>query len=264
MNFLTKKLYRYYLPKLVKKKCDEAISRTGETGKKTNCYIVFLHQGVKPYLVIEDTSNDELNCLKWDGERFSENVSINIQEADNLKLKIEHYYGLYQVSYFGIYDFLIEQVTQFSYLKINAVRFKDFIFQYIFNRRSLETKQRFDFLKLLTTKFIGSDNGFSYVSVMSEMHSDRSFLHPEFNKEASKIQSYLNGFVDTGELKIINHDYHLTGFAYKAINEYEEQERKHKSAIRIQYIMIVLTLALVFFTIVQAGLIKLPIIFDLS
>ena len=134
----------------------------------------------------------------------------------------------------------------------------------MFNKRSLEAKQRFNLLKLLVKNYSGRDNGFGYVEVMEDLYSNRSFLHPQFNYQAKQTISYLDGLVDTKELKLINHDYHLTGHAYKAIDEFEEQDRKHRSTNFMHWIMVFLTLALAFFTMAQAGLIKLPLLYDLS
>ncbi len=134
----------------------------------------------------------------------------------------------------------------------------------MFNKRGLETKQRFDLLKLLVKNYSDRDNGFGYVEVMSDLYSNRSFLHPQFDSKAKQIQSFLIGLVDTKELKLINHNYYLTGHAYKAIDEFEEQDRKHRSANFTQWIMVLLTIALVFFTMAQAGLIKLPLLINLS
>lgn len=264
MNFLKKKLYEHYLPKLIKNNCDSTIPRSGKNGKKTNCFVVMLFKNSDPYLLLENITSDKLTGLQWNGNKFENELSISISEVDDLTLKIEHYYGLDQISYTGIFDYVIERFTRYSYLKIHLLRLNESITQYLFNKHSLETKKRYDFLKLLTERFTGKNNGFSYVSVMSEMHTNRSFLHPEYDKEAQKIEAYLQGFVDTGELKVINHDYHLTGHAYKAINDYEDQDRKHKATSRAQWLMIILTLILAILTAVQAGIIVLPMLLNLS
>lgn len=258
MIFLKKKLYQHYLPKLIENKCDASIPRSGENGKKVNCFVVLFFNGDDPYLLVEDFIKDKLICLQWDGNSFKQHTSIYLEATDSLSLKIEHYYGFDNVSYSSIYDYVIHQITHYIYLKIHLSRAKEFLSQYLFNKRSLATKKRFDFLKLLIDKFHGKNDGFSYVSVMAEMHTNRSFLHPEFDQEAKKIEAHLKGFVDTGELKLINHQYYLTGFAFQAIDTYEEQDRRHKSAIRAQYLIIALTLVLAILTAVQAGVIVLP------
>lgn len=264
MNNLSKLILKHYLPKLIKNKCEARIPRSGEKGKRTNCYIVFLNQGSNPHLVIEGFHNDKLTCLKWDGKSFSEDAIIDIQEIDNLDLEIEHFFGLDNITYTGIYNFLIDRLLFISFIKIYYRRIADFIAQSIFNKRSLQTRKRFDFLKSLIKHFIGRDNGFGYVEVMSAIYSNRSFLHPHFHTQASLVTAYLDGFVDTNELERRNGNYFLTGHALKVIDEYEEQDRKHRSATRIQWIMIFLTLALVIFTMVQANLIKVPTIYDLT
>lgn len=263
MNSLTKRLYQHYISRLIKNKCDDRTPRTGDAGRKTNCFLIYLNQNNQPYLLVENIFNNELNCLKYNGNKYQDDITINIEDIDNLEPEIIHYYGLYQITYFGIYDYLLERYTYYLRLKINSIKFLDFISQYLFNRRSLETKQRIDFIRLLAKRFVGVNDGFSYVDVMIAMHSNRSFLHPQYHDETKRVQSYLDGFVDTGELKLINYQYHLTGFAYQAIDTYEEQDRKHKAAIRAQYLIIALTVILAILTAVQAGVIVLPM-FNLS
>jgi hypothetical protein len=79
-----------------------------------------------------------------------------------------------------------------------------------------------------------------------------------------KVEFYLDSLVDTGELKKINYEYVLTGNALRAIEEYEEQERKHTESVKIQWRMFWLTLVIALLTFVQAGLVKMPALIDLS
>lgn len=178
MNSLTKRLYQHYLLKLIKNKCNARIPRSGEAGRKTNCFLIYLNQNNQPYLLVENILNNELLCLKYDGNAYRDNITINIEDIDNLQPEIIHYYGLYQITYSNIYDYLLDRYTYYLRLKINFANFIDSITQHLFNKRSLETKQRIDFIKLLAKYFVGVDTGFGYVDVMIAMHTNRSFLHP--------------------------------------------------------------------------------------
>ena len=50
----------------------------------------------------------------------------------------------------------------------------------------------------------------------------------------------------------------------EAIEEYEEQERKHTENVKMQRRMFYVAVAVAFLTVAQAGLIKLPTLLDLS
>lgn len=117
---------------------------------------------------------------------------------------------------------------------------------------------------LIVDKFHGEGHGFSYVDVLALLHGVRVFAHPEFNKEASKINALLVGFTETQELKILNDNYHLTGHAFKVLDEYEESDRKHKSLNRSQIAMVFLTAGLMIATLIQAKIIEVPTLIDLT
>ena len=99
---------------------------------------------------------------------------------------------------------------------------------------------------------------------MTPLYTDKWVFHPDQDSERRKLKFYLESLVDTGELKIVNYKYVLTGHAVRAIEEYEEQERKHTENVKIQRRMFWLTLAIALLTLVQAGLVKLPPFIDLT
>lgn len=70
--------------------------------------------------------------------------------------------------------------------------------------------------------------------------------------------------VKSGELNKINHEYEVTGKAIITLERYEEQERRHVEAVKLQRKMVLLTIFLVIMAAVQAGLIKFPPLLDFS
>lgn len=80
-----------------------------------------------------------------------------------------------------------------------------------------------------------------------------------------KVQVFLDSLADTGELRRTQTGgYRITGFALKAIEDYEEQERRHTDNVKIQRWALILTLAIVLFTATQAEIIKIPTLIDLT
>jgi hypothetical protein len=78
------------------------------------------------------------------------------------------------------------------------------------------------------------------------------------------MELYLDSLIDSGELRKINNEYVVTGKAIGTIEKYEEEERRHTEAVKLQKKMFWLTILGVLFTIVQSGFIKLPTVLDLS
>ncbi len=72
------------------------------------------------------------------------------------------------------------------------------------------------------------------------------------------------GFHDFALLKKVNGDYCLTGHALSLVEERSEQERKHKQSIKIQWLIAILAFVTALLTIVQAGLVKLNPLLDLT
>lgn len=78
------------------------------------------------------------------------------------------------------------------------------------------------------------------------------------------MEFYLDSLVLSGELKRDSYNYVVTGLALRTIEAYEEQERKHTENVKMQWRMFWLALAVAAAAIVQAGLVKLPSLVDLS
>lgn len=105
--------------------------------------------------------------------------------------------------------------------------------------------------------------GISSRELMTEIYSMCLFLHPSWELQSKKIELYLDSLIKTGELIKVNHEYIVTGNAISTIEKYEE-ERRHTEAVKLQRKMFWLTIVGLIFAIVQSGLVKLPLIFDLS
>ena len=101
---------------------------------------------------------------------------------------------------------------------------------------------------------------------MSRLYSIRWIVHPDKNMQDKKLILYLDSFVESGDLICTNrhYSYTITGKALLTLDEYEESERRHQDNVRLQRLMVLLTLIMAFFTMVQADLIKLPTFFDFT
>ncbi|MCG8324299.1 MAG: hypothetical protein MI673_02200, partial [Thiotrichales bacterium] len=75
---------------------------------------------------------------------------------------------------------------------------------------------------------------------------------------------YLDSLVESGELQKVNDEYVVTGAAISTIEKYEEEERRHAEAVKLQSRMFWLALIALFFAIVQTSIVKLPTLIDFS
>jgi hypothetical protein len=209
-------------------------------------------------------SEGMLGCLEWTGSSFDKPVDMELKAIESRDISITHFYGYSEVQYTGILDFTLGRTLFLPYFKIHLVRAIESADQYFFNKKKLLTKQRIDLLRFLVQRQLEGKPISSPIDLMTGLYSVKWVLHPDGDPQQERLRFYLDSLVDTGELRNIDHKYQLTGEALKAIEVYEEQERKHTENVKMQRRMLLLTLAIVFLTGAQAGLYKLPILLDLS
>lgn len=258
-------LYRWLLPRLIANACEARIPRSGKRGGEVNCYVVALDRDDSPYFVATAIDGDVLTGLKWNGSSYADSATISISDLDSGALNITHFYGLSEVSYDSIYDAVWQYVTRLIYLKIHIYRYIDSTYQYFFNKRKLVTKKRMDLLRLMMDDQLDrTHDGITSLDLMTKIYSMRLFLHPSWELQHKKIDLYLESLTSSGELRKINDEYVVTGKAISTIEKYEEDERRHTEAVKLQRKMFWLTIVAVVFAIVQSGVIKLPTVIDFS
>ena len=258
-------LYRMLLPCLLAKACESRIPRSGKKGEQVNCYVVALDQGDSPYFVATSIEGDVLAGLKYDGNSYAEKAMISISDLKDGTLRISHYYGLSQITYLSIYDLAFHHFTRLIYIKIRIYRYIDTTFQYFFNKRKLVSKKRMDLLSfMMDGQLDRTHKGISALSLLRELFSIRLFQHPSFDVQYEKLKLYLDSLVASGEIKKNNDEYEVTGKAIITLEKYEEEERRHTEAVKLQRKMFWLALIALIFAIVQTGLIKLPTLMDFT
>lgn len=262
---IKKFLYRWFLTRLIAKACDLRIPRSGKKGEEVNCYVVALDRDDSPYFVATAIDGDVLTGLKWNGTSYADGATISISDLESGALNITHYYGLSEVVYDSIYGVAWNYVTRFIYLKLHIYRYLDSTYQYFFNKRKLVTKRRMELLRLMMDDQLDrTHNGITSFALMTKIYSMRLFLHPSWEAQHQKINLYLESLVLSGELSKINDEYVVTGRAISTIEKYEEDERRHTEAVKLQKRMFWLTIIAVIFAIVQSGVIRLPTVIDFS
>lgn len=264
MNSLATYIARVVLSRVLRRACPYTIPRSGAEGEGVNCFVTTLDAGEKPPFVVLHLGGDELQCLAWDGQSYGSERRVPLRNVELSKFQITHFYGLSDVQYSGLLDFILNRVTAWPYIKIHIVRVVNRIDRYFFNKKKLITKQRMDLLKILIQRHLDGQSEFDPISLMTDLYSLRWVEHPDRDSLQHKLEFYLDSMVETGELRKITYKYQVTGKALHAIEEYEEQERKHTENVKMQRMMLWLTLAIAAFTAVQAGLVKLPPLLDLT
>lgn len=255
--FLKTLLYKWMLPKLISKKCMSEIPRSGEEGKRINCYTVTLDLDGSPFFLATEYKEQILTGSKWDGHSYANKHSIKLSELENGKLRVRHYYGLTTLTYDSIYDIVFQYITKFIYLKIHLHRHINVAFQYFFNKRKLITKKRIELIQfMMDDQLDRTHDGITSFDLMMKLYSINWVLHPSGDEQKKRLELYLDSLVMSKELQEVNNEYIITGKAISTIEKYEEEERRHTEAVKLQKKMFWLTILLLFIAIAQLGIIK--------
>lgn len=264
MEEFMKILHKKYIHYALSQPCPALIPRSGAKGAQVNCHTVAIDKEGEPHYLIKALADDDLICMEWDGNSYANERKIKFSEVNSRDFRISHYYGHSEVTYFGINDYVLGRIFFFEYIKIHIYRTLTAMDQYIFNKTKLVTKQRVELLRFLVAQALEGKKEFDVIELMTKLYTIKWVLHPDKGSQTQKVKLYLNSLVDTGELRMNNGNYALTGHAIRGIEEYEEQERKHVESVKIQRRMFWLTLVIALLTLVQAGLIKLPPLVDVT
>lgn len=259
------KIFKWLLPKLLDKKCDNAIPRSGEEGECVNCYSVSFEDKKKPYFLLKGYKNNKLKGFQWSGVEYNVNLELDLESALKKDLRIRHYYGLSTIEYNSIYDFLFNYITKYTYLKIHILRILEKYLQFSFNKKKLISKQRIELLRFMMEDQIDrTHKGIGVIDLMTKLYSIRWVMHPSRDHTEQKLELYLDSLIDSGELEKINLEYVVQGKALSTIERYEEEERRHREAVILQKKMVSLTIILAFLALIQSGVVKLPTLIDFS
>ena len=265
MSPVALRISTWLLGRVLSRQCGSRIPRSGSQGEAVNCFVAAIDKGEDPYLIVRSLSdNGKLDCIEWDGSSYTTPVEHPLATFQLRDFRITHYYGLYEVRYDGLVDFLIGCVTAWPYVKIHIVPTFVQLDQYLFNKKKLVSKARNDLLKLLVDEALEGRTEHESLDLMTALYSIKWYSHPAGGAVHDRLEFYLDSLVETGELKKVNHRYVVTGHALRAIEEYEEQERKHTENVKMQWRTFWLALAVAALTVVQAGLIKLPVLLDMT
>jgi|LakMenEpi03Aug12_release.lakeMendotaPanAssembly.Ray.scaffolds.fasta_scaffold321213_1 hypothetical protein len=264
MRLIRLRITRAVLSALLSRPCERIIPRSGERGAAVNCFVIAIDKNEAPYLLVESLNGEDLVCIKWDGNKYSTQCKLPLANLSPKDFHITHYYGVNEIHYQGILQYIISRATRWPYIGICLVRIIYRFDQYFFNKKKLISDKRIKLLRLLVNETLDGRPEHELLGMMTKLYSIRWFSHPQGQEAKRRLEAYLNWLEETGELRKQNHTYIVTGKALHVIEEYEEQERKHAENIILQRSSLLVALTIALLTFVQAGLVRLPPLIDLS
>lgn len=136
--------------------------------------------------------------------------------------------------------------------------------QWLFNRRSLVVKNRLQILRDSVELAQSGKSSIGSLDLMSKRYGYRWASYPKWESHSKEIEFYLDGLVDTGELRKADCDFAPTGQAFKTLEEADEQDRKHRANLRVQIILSILAFFSAIAAAAQAGIFKFPTLLDFT
>jgi hypothetical protein len=264
MNSLSRRLATIALTRALSRPCEARIPRSGARGAAVNCFTVAIDKGNAPYLIVLGLADSSLSCIEWDGASYQIPRNIPLSDFTLGEIRFTHYYGHSEVTYDGVLDFLWNRTVAWPYLQIHVVRRLSVLDQYLFNKKKLVTQQRKGLLKVLLNRTLDGDAEHDPLDLMTDLYTIRWYSHPQGDDARRRLEVYLESLVETGELKSQGHNYVVTGEGVRALEEYEEQERKHAESVKLQGRALWVAVAVAVLTVFQAGLVKLPPVLDFT
>ncbi|MFK3647378.1 hypothetical protein ACI2IY_02940 [Lysobacter enzymogenes] len=233
------------------------VARSGEEGEKADFFSVHLTRPDGVY-VVRERHGLRLSCLKVVGDDVEEK-EIGIYEAWQASVKIKHYFGLYNIEWSSWGDFSFDQLSRWTYLKIYLQKTRNRIISVYIRTTKKITVERIMVLKAVYVRQMESADSVGSMDILHAVYGDSFYLFPNVDAAYDWVNAMLKSLVETGELRDVDVlNYEVTGKGVAAIEKFEEQERKHKEAMAIQRGMLFLTVALMFFAMIQAKVVEFP------
>lgn len=260
------KIQMWALRKALGKVGPTRIPMSGPECEKNNFYSTRIKlDGVSA--LVRELDMNMVKVLKYnpDTDHCDIELDIDIINIDANAIEVTHYLHNYYTTYTGVNSFMLHCLTRKDYVKVKLKKMLNKVLQSLFNRKELQLKPKYELLGYLIENYGVSRKEFSLTSLVSDMHSLRFFRHPDRENYKNKLRMYVDSFVESGEVsKVQGGGYKVNGKAILTLERYQTEERRHKVSVRLQYGMVILTSLLAFLASVQAGLIKLKPLLDLS
>ena len=160
------------LRRVTSRACPSTVARSGRDGEAVDCFNVTIFKGDEPDLVLLQIIEDEVRCLRYDGNRYSIEVTVPLSQIDPDALHVTHFYGLDTVEYEGTWSVALGLWLGWPCAWLLANRLWNAIAQRLFNRRSLPARGRLDLLREIFAATSGATEAVEALDLITARHGD--------------------------------------------------------------------------------------------
>lgn len=243
---------RWIVLRLLKNKAPDSIPRSGDRGRDVNCFTVILTEMDELWVLVDSADAEKINGREWDGNQFSTDIELDWKKIVWHQVQITHYYGLLEISYSGLEQYIRIGLTQYTKLLVWAQRSR----QYIYKNQRIAHLDRVGVLRFLVEERVqGRNQPSSAFSVTQAIHTQRVWGHPHGNRFRIYYDMVLQSLEQSGELTSNQPNrYTVSPKALTTLSEFELEERRHNDSHRTAVWVMRLTWVVVIATLVQVGL----------
>ena len=207
-----------------------AVDLVDSTGKELVWLKGKIERGYEALVRKEDDSGDDTVLSQDD----IENTEYG--------LRIEHYYKGYQFNYSSPLKFLMANACNWH----RWVIYRDRHSQKRFNRQPLIRAERMDLLQYLVERSIQKPREkFDPLTLGMQLYSRKWFFHPGKDEHKEHLKLLLDSFAESGDLKLDDGGYVLSGKALETLSNYELEKQKHRDNLAMAKVGNSLTWAIV-------------------
>jgi len=158
------------------------------------------------------------------------------------KLSVTHYNREIEVAYSSALEYVVHRYLGAPHLYL----LRDRLVGLVYGAQPLARRDRMAVLKAFAAaSLLKTDARFSEISIVSQLHGHRWVLHSASDQTQRYYRMVLESLAATGDLKAKDLGYfELAGRGLATLSEYETEDRRHRQNNFTQWILAVLTLAL--------------------
>jgi hypothetical protein len=253
------RIKRLALAIAMKRKAPSIVTISGEEAKTNNFFSARLIEPDGAEILVDEILAKGVSGRSWSGNSFELEAVVPNAKLHSYKLRILRYYGQLMLEYKSAISLIVCEALKIPFI----VAAKNDLSQRVFNLKTPARSERMKLLrKLIQDRHEDAKNhrgvlrsefnGKGVVQLLNEIHGIRIFGHPELESLLADLSMQLESLCESNDAKEKDLKFRATGKALHTIAEYEEQDRRHKRQMRLNWLLFWLTVASVAATGVQA------------
>lgn len=228
-RLLLKKTLRW----LIVRRCSGTVPRFGPRAASVNSFLFGIYRVDAGDLQIDHLMGPDVVVRFREGSELVTRV-IPLANIEPARLCVRHFWGEHDVQFRGPWRFLFGRVFGLPYMVYCAKAARARLSRRWVNRRPLAQENQLKVLQAISDAYVRDGKPVSCFAVMTELYGDGWSAHPNWETLHDKLKAFLDLLVDAGDLTKIDLNYTPTGVALKLIEASDREDRKHRSATRIQ------------------------------